>query len=381
MRCIYGLVWLLLIFSLTAGTVTAISITPGQVQRATYSQGKELNYEFRVSGAQFIHVYIHGSYPNITEQATLYDPDPYGGPRTVRVKFVLDQPLPPGNHKILVSAKEISENVGAVGATAEISAPIIILSLYPGKYLVWKPYGRNLNVNESINLSVDVQSLGTERINAIYGKFDVYDQQGNYVDTITTNSIFLESDTKDTANGEFDATGLLKGYYYFNATLYWDKNVSGPKQGSFRVGTRDVILRDYTKTFIHEAVNLFELSVASDWNDNIREIYAEIETPNAKLKTPTESIERFKAVRLQTYWDTSGLDFGEYDARIDLYFEGQRKTENVVLIINETGAGVEPPKKETLFSNISTTTLVLIILIIILAINFIYFFLRGLKKK
>jgi len=370
---------MLIFVVLLSNNTYAVSIQGGRPS-ITYEVGAQKQHSFIIGGAAKIRATLEGSLPNLTKYVTMIDPDPDGGPRTITIKLDMSEPVPAGRYQVVLRAVELVEQEGTITARTGVKGVIDILVLYPGKYLEWSTSAENLNVNETSNIFITATSLGTETINKIQGKINVYDHQNNTISTIYTDTKTLESDTSQKLTANFDSSGLEKGNYYYDATLYWDNNVSGPKQGSFRIGSLEVFIKDYTKTFFIEAISPFSVVVESDWSGVINGVYAKIQTPNEELVTPTISLANFKQGTMKTFWDTRGLGEGVFDGKITVYYQGNQKTEDVKLYVNMT----EPKKSsdsEGFLAGMSTTTLILIIVILLLVANFAFFFLRGMKKN
>ncbi len=367
----------IILFSIFSLAAYAISMQGGRPS-FTYEKGFQKDYSFIIGGAPKIRASLEGSLPNLTKYVSLIDPDPDGGQRTVTLRFNMYEDFPPGRYQAVLRAVEIVELEGTITARTGMRGVVDILVLFPGKYLEWSTSAKSLNVNETSKISITATSLGTERIDSIYGKIDVYNEKNELLSTVYTEKSSLESDTSKTISADFDSTGLEKGNYHYDATLYWDSNVSGPKSGQFRIGSLEVYIRDYTKAFFIEAISPFSVVVESDWSGVIEGVYAKIQTPNEELITPTISLDKFKRGTMKTFWDTRGLGKGVFNGTITVFYQEKQSSENVQLYVNMT----EPKaQKEGLLEGLSTTTIVLIIVIILLVANFVFFYIKGLRKK
>jgi hypothetical protein len=369
-----------LVFCVLCPQGFAIGMAGGQ-QFVTLKKGLQVEYNYPIMGAQHMSASIYGTLPNLSKYATLVDPDPRGGDRTLTVKLNFMDELPPGKYKVYIRATEEVDTVGTIVARTAIEAVINVLVLFPGKFVDWTTSAKDINVNESTYLEVFVRSLGTEKINELKAKFDVYDEQGKLLQTVYSNITSLDSDTTAKLVGSFPATNWPKGNYYYNASLIWDGKEEAPKTGIFRIGTLTVNIKGYTKEFIIDAVNLFQVTIESDWSGIIKDVYAEIKTPNKNLKTPTLDIQDFNQGTIETYWDTTGIKEKEVPVTITVVYAGKKTTQDVIVYINKTGKGVEPPKANNFFTNLSTTTFILVIAILLLVANFIYFFIRSRKNE
>lgn len=318
MNFIAGFAEFLLILMLVA-SASAVSIQGGN-HDVTFKPGATYSYSYTLGRADAIDTYVAGDFPDVLKYVTIDDSTPGGGPRSITATINFPQSVPPGKYVIYIGAKEHVEQNAPIGGVAAIQSRISVNVLYPGKFLQ-ASYGMpDANVNERVPVSVGVTSYGTEEIAAVSGRIEVYDPDSKLVSVLTTNSISLASDVSSTLATTLDTKGFVKGNYHTNLTVFYDGAVLGPFESSFRVGTPELAVRNYTREFAKDAVGKLDVIVESNWNGKFTNVYATINVLGATLQTPSQTTDQFGSATLSTYWDTKGLAYESYPATITAHY-------------------------------------------------------------
>jgi len=291
----------------------------------------------------------------------------------------------PGMHGIEIEVKEIPKRsfksgfgfnvVVAVKHVFQVRVP------YPGKYADFDMATWDLKENEIAYFTVQAISRGTETIERISGIADVYQLAENMkVGSVEFTEIKnLETAQTEEMYAEWDSTGNMPGNYKVIAKLDYDGKKEELEK-TFRIGTLKIDVMDYTKEFYNGTINQFDIVVESKWNDNINNVYAEVEIKRgsyeSKFKTPQENVGGWERKTLSSYWDGRDAKLGEYDVTITLHYAGKTTTE--VGVVNVVEREVEEVEKPAPF--IFNTTILLIIVIAIIVLFDIVWFMKKKKK-
>lgn len=341
----------------------------------------EKRITFGVTDAEKIKVYVEG---DLTEYVTIIDPAPDSGPRTIEVVIKLPEQLTPGRYTIYLRAQELPSAPGMVGATAAMRTRIPINVYYPGKYPEYTLRIDDLNINEKTNATVNVNNFGLVQIDSAQAKIDIYDEQDNQITTIYTSTKTIIAKGNENLVAVLDSAqfNMRKGNYYGIATLTYDGIIANQTdKAPFRIGTLNVEIVDWTKEAYPNAINKFEIYIESDWSGTIEDVYAKIYTPNnLELKTPNVDAKKFDKAKLETYWDTKDLQTGEYDVKLEVFYQGKSVTKTIkVNLIEGIPPIIEQPEK-SFGESMNMTTILLIIIAVLVALVILNMFFLFKKR-
>ncbi len=285
--------------------------------------------------------------------------------------------LTPGIHTITIKILEGSgPSDGWVGGRSGLTFRILVRILHPGKYLKAGLNVPHTNINEPVKMNVDLENWGKQIIDTAQAKIDVYTKEGEFKDTITTDSVSVPAASRADAYAVLDTLGYPPGDYYAEGIVTWDGQQT-PVNDTFRIGTQDVKVNSYTATFEQNKINPFKINIESIWNSHTPNVYATINLPNGPIQTPTLSLSPWQNINLTAYWETTEVELGTHDAVITLHYDGQTKTKKVKVEVLEK---VEVQEQKPIGFNY--LYLILIIVALILANVFIWvFFIRKKKNK
>lgn len=350
----------------------AIRISPDTV-RIEFEPNLEKSITFRVGGSQKIELYKKGAladYVDLSESVV-------GGDSSFTVTVKLPSYIDtPGDNIVLIGAREYSGGGGTVGGVAAIQTPIVIRVPYPGIYPEFSLSAPDANIDETVPIIIRIRNLGTDKIKRAVAQIDIIDSDNLLAKKLTTNELSVESKSTVDLMAFFNTTGVKSGSYRAIANVTYDANYTLLER-NFRVGILSVKLLNYTKEFLKDKIGKFEIELQSKWNSKIDDLHAEIIISNGTktietLKTPTTSLEPWQKIKIYTFWDTTDLAEGKYNARIILYYAGTSSTsDNEVMIFKP---------KESLISKYMNTTTILIALVILLVIFNMIILLKRKRK-
>lgn len=310
----------------------------------------------------------------ILETKALKDVAP-GETPTINAKLALPKEMAePGIHKVRICVKEtMSENPGQVSALSAACATINIRVLYPGKKVKIKLNTNDANVHEPVNFEIKVENWGKEDINKAKAKIEISDILNQNIKTIDTNQASIKSSESATLRATLDTIGWAPGRYDAKAIVNYDGETQEDKS-SFKIGIQSVRIINHTSIFPKDKISPFDLFIESEWNDPIANVYAELKVNNKIMKTPSANLKPWSTGKLTAYWDTTGLEIGDYDAEVILHYTNKETNKKVILQIKDV------EKTQTRFA-MSITMTVITLIITLAIINLLWFMYLNKRYK
>ncbi|HJO02224.1 MAG TPA: hypothetical protein QF458_04860 [Candidatus Woesearchaeota archaeon] len=368
-----GIIVLFLIFLVQQHTVYAIRISPSAI-KIDFQPNYEETFTFHTEATENIGIYIEG---NLAEYITVEE-DNIAKDGTFLVKVKLpDEIETPGKNRVLVGLIEKGRVGGTVAGIASIRTPIDIKVPYPGVYAEITFHVNDLNINETANFVVRINNLGKEDINNAKAEIGIFDSNEVLVENILTQEKKIKANTQENLKVLFDASKHIAGTYKAVAHVtYADK--SEDFEDGFKIGTLNIKIINYTRTFFKDKINKFNIEIKSLWNSKIDDIFAEVEVlSNAKevssFRTVSVSLEPWEKKTISTFWDMQGLDEGTYDVEINLFYQGQTtELKDAIEIVT---------KKEELAGFLTMTHLLIAAVLLLIIINIIILVKKSKKWK
>lgn len=353
-----------------------MSQMPAEARLIVFEPNIEKTFEVFVFNSDRVESFV---YPGPLEPyVTLIDDNPLGPPRNIALKISFPEYIEPGRYEIMFGGKEYKADEGTVSGTAAVASRITILSLFPGKYPEFSISAYDFPNGEKMNFSINVENFGTEDILSAYANIDIYDSENNFITTIkSTEGIVYnkKTDMKSTLlYAEFDSSqfNLKPGFFKGVATLYYDGlEYPEKKEASFRLGTLNVYIQDWTKQIYSNVTNKFVINIESDWSGTIDNVYARIQTPNGVIKTPNLDLNKFQTATLETYWEAKKLEIGNHTVTIEVFYASTSTKKDVVVEALAPVGPVEESPGDIPYLMIGGV----LVLILLIAFN-IYFFIR-----
>lgn len=287
----------------------------------------------------------------------------------------------PGIHRIgigVIEARVAGASAGSgTGGRTAVEDSVKIRVLFPEAYLKATLDIPDGNANELIPCTISLENWGEQPINTINAVINIYDANNKTVATLHTDTTSLGRGGYGQLTALLDTAGFEQGEYHGEAIINWDgkeKIVEDP----FKIGDLDVVIISYTAEFEQNKISPFDVEVESRWGNMIQNVYAIIDLPNNKKpQTPSTSLSSWSRGILTTYWDTTPLALGEYDANITLNYAGKSKVQPIkVWIVGEVTEATRRPVQI-----LSTSALLLILILILVIFNILWLYLRFRSKE
>ena len=231
----------------------------------------------------------------------------------------------PGIHDTQIGVREEFEPESGISAVTAATSRLRVLVPYPGKYLEVVFSADDAEAGKPVNIRLAVTSRSTEIINRIIPEVEIsYEENKIYSFTMPEIANLAPSETAE-RTFKLNTKGYKAGDYSAKARITFDEKETITGDG-FRIGTIDINILNYTEEFEIGRINEFNISIMSQWNEDIPNVYADISVMDngakiAGLKTPSFSISPWRTETIKAYWDVKeSLEPGEYDAEITLHY-------------------------------------------------------------
>jgi len=337
-----------------------LDFVPGKTVKFTYRLITTVNY---VTDYEF---YATGDLKDLVE----FDPPilrsvaPGSAPIfNIILKFPKDDGgIDPGLHTIRFGVIEAKSGGNMLKGRTAITIPIVVRVLYPGKYLKASIDAPNINVGEMSKITIHLENWGDEEIKEVKSTVRILTPDRKKVlATLYTDSVSIASGGEKNLYVVFDSFGYEPGSYVAEATIYWDGKET-VVEDAFKIGTLEISITGYTIEFQKDTINPFDIEVQSNWNSMLKNVYAIVDLPNGRIQSPTISLPPFQKTILRAYWDTHGIEIGEYDARVIVRYEGGSVGKDIKVRV------VETLEKPWLVRLTSPTFLILVLIIVLIAL-------------
>lgn len=367
-------------FIFAVQNVLAIGLSPNVVN-VDYSPGERKEFSIYIinnyGGDIDAHLYKDGIYKDLIELPKEVIRIKGGDVHEIKIKVRFpDEGIEPGDqHATIGVIEELvdmkNKAVSGVIAKAGVEVKVKFRVSFPGKYARIVLQVPNVNVGDKLPVGLKLENLGSETINHAFGSVELL-QDGKAAENIE----FKLSNILPGRDSEYKTrvgTVFFKpGDYKAKAVVFYD-SIKAEAETDFRIGRLYINLTNYSRDFQKGKVSPFDIHIENLWNNNIDDVYADIIISDEwgqvqYLKTPVISTKSWEKSILRTYWDTTYVERGEYNADVSIKYMNQSTDRNVKIYVYDR-----------LTLNLTNILIVLIILIIIIDIIWIARRKRGKK--
>ncbi len=398
---VFLIVIALLMLISSVQSVLALGITPGRAV-FDFSPGREGQVVFKIINNEHkdmkVAIEVYGELNGSVElEKKIFNFKSNDYEKQTSYNFKLPDMLnEPGIHEARIVAMEIpfSEESGTlVSATVAVASEFYVQVPYPGKYIESRMDIQESEVNETTKFFIGVSNLGSQKIGRAYVQLDIIDDSGKVIDELT-------SDTKEIANSKRKdfvidwKANVDAGKYTARAKIVYDGSIASIDKmfsvGSMRIDILSVLVQDFRLGGIAK----FILTAQSRWASSINDVYANLllysegGTALADSRSANVNFPPLSKEILLAYWDTVGVEQGDYGGRIILNYLNKTDERSIMakvrsdrldvevvgLTANVVGAGASNK------SNFWLISLIVVLFLINLA-WFLYFKMRVHKKQ
>lgn len=401
--CVFLLViTIVLLNTIILPGVFALGITPGRTT-LDYEDGLEKEIAFSILNNEHknmkVLLMVQGE---LNESITLYEnlvefiPSEESKSFSYKVKLPDKIAKDPGLHTAEIVALEIPEAGSGktfVGATVAVASQLYVYVACPGKCVETDLNVLDAEANGTATFIVPVTNRGKLGIGEVRAVIDIYTSLNEEVTTIDTDYYPLEPGARTELTGKWEVN-VPSGNYLARVTVFYDGE-SRSFEKEFSVGEQMLSIESIlVNNFQLGEIAKLQILVENKFNQELKSVFANLLVYNkqdqimADVKSAAQDIEPLSKRELIAYWDTIGVEEGEYNGKLMVNYGEKSTDKNLVLRVSEnnldiTGVGyaIRPQGGD----GINMTTILLVLVIILLVVNLAWFvFFRkiiGKRKK
>jgi hypothetical protein len=294
----------------------------------------------------------------------------------------------PGNNDISFIVTELpSEEVEGtyVGARISLISTARVVVPYPGKYAETDLRIYEGDADGKTVFLISVKNKGTNKIDSAKGVIEIKSPTNKLIGVFETDVVSVDPGKIKELLIVWDAL-VNPGKYTANVVLEYDGKSTETVE-VFSVGDYKIeIYKLEVSDFVLGDIAKFEIDIRNLWTDVIDEVYAQIEIYDSfgeivgEFKTSSIVLDSRKSSKLIGYWDTSGIDSGEYNTKVFLHYddkilernvETKISTENIETTMMATGKAIALSGVDYKFN--SVFMIGLFVLVVINLFWFLYF--------
>ncbi|MBR9706258.1 hypothetical protein GOV14_04435 [Candidatus Pacearchaeota archaeon] len=312
--------------------------------------------------------------------------------KTFEYKLDLPSGLTPGLHTAEVVALEVQTSEGGdfVGATVAVATQVHVNVPYPGKYLDADLNVLNAEQGGVANFIVPIVNRGKLGIGGARALIDVYNLDYEKKASIETDLLEVGAKQRRELSGQW-SVDVNPGNYIAKVTLMYDgETLVFEKQ--FSVGSRSLSIESiFVNNFQLGQIAKLQILVENKWGEEVKGVFANLLVYNhenqvmADVKSSTENIPSLEKKELIAYWDTVGVEEGEYDGKLMVKYGQKSSDKNLVLKVSEdrldvvgVGYAISPRGG----NGVDITMVLLILVVILLVVNLAWFvFFKRINSK
>lgn len=333
------------LFTLGAHQADALGVTPGR-STIDFSPGLEKDVTFTITNNEHrafnAYIYAEGDLaPYMTFGNEIIEFTEADNSKDFTFHLKLPERIEtPGDHWGKIVVMELPEGWEAPEGETRIIATVAVMHQvrvkvpYPGKFMQLELSVQEAVPGEPVKFFVKMYNLGQEDIAKADATIDILGPTNEVIATLETQPASVKTMQKGELYAVWDSDAN-PGMYHASATVRYDGEV-GKVDKTFYVGNMLVdILGISVKDFRLGGVAKFDILAESKWNQPIKDVYAHMVINDAQdnkvadFKSASLDMAEFEKAHLYAYWDTEGVQEGDYMAQLDLHY-GDRVTEREI---------------------------------------------------
>ena len=263
------------------------------------------------------------------EQTITIDSEEYRIPFKAVLRFPAQ--MEPGIHKgkieINPMAPDTRGNMFAAYIAPQI--PLFIRVPYPSKYADISLAVLSVDEGTPVPIYVEFDNLGSEDIQRAGAEIELYSPGGELITVLTTPEISVVANSFGKTQAK-PSPIIRKGFYNALVKAYYDET-SKEMHTNFTLGLPVVRIKKLiTKDLAIDEVNKVLFRAYNDWNTELS-VAGLIEINSKQSEMPVFRLEKDEEEEVTAFFDTTGLEAGEYNMSITLIYADQIKTETFLV--------------------------------------------------
>jgi len=298
------------------------------------------------------------------------------------IKYKLNMPetMPPGERAGGILVMQVPKDT--LQENVVLAAPAIVHQVrvnvpYPGKYVVSKMYMTNMKLGEPVIFTIAAANYGKEKISKLKATIVIKGPTNEEVAVLHSDEYSINPGEEQKIITTWETENA--GSYFAEATIEYDEKIMQLSE-RFDVGNLEIeIERIEVNNFKIGQIAKLDVYLRNKWNKPVKvEGKAEIFKDNSLVSTfnaiPVDILQGSSAV-MNAYWNTEGIQPGEYDISVKATYEGKTSEKSFTSIVslqdikfNDFVSGKVIAKKGS-----QNTTLLIIAVFVLIIVNVLLF--------
>jgi len=245
----------------------------------------------------------------------------------------------PGLHTARIVALEVPRNFAgetSVGATVAVASQLYVNVPYPGKYIDADISFLNVEEGSTASLILPIINRGEIGIEDVSAVVDIYDMSDEQIESIETSSISISPGKREQLFVKWNVN-VSSGDYLAKVRINFDGETKEFEKG-FSVGVPIVVTEGiYISDFKLGEIAKLEIIVSNKWSQDLKDVFATLvlhkdDEVIADLRSTKKDIPALGKEELVIYWDTKGVEEGEYYGEFKIYY-GEKVSETTMTLL------------------------------------------------
>jgi hypothetical protein len=317
--------------------VSAIGVRPAK-QDIDFESGLDTSISFTVRNTEdepmSVTVNVEDDavnylFPN--EQTLYLEPMQY---QAIDFQIKLPQTMEPGINKLFFKVKENpAESAGTFVVAEAVRSFIAVKVPYPGEYLQATISAKNVKIGEMVPIEIKIVNDGTENAEVSSGALNILGNSVTDIIPVSFDNIVSKGSVSKTI--DWDTTDKTVGEYTAVVNIDFEGG-STSAETHFRVGDILINILDVASEEVSQGRRArIDIIAESKWNEQIKDVYAEITLYDQTVKTKTEIMPEWNTETFTGYLETEDIEIGEHSGTVVLYYLDKTATSDFTLTIKK----------------------------------------------
>lgn len=302
------------------------------------------------------------------------------GEAWVKYKLTLPTELPPGDREGGIIISELLEDTSKENIVYFVPAvrhKFIVRSPYPGKYITGRIFVTNSNTEEPAAFTLALANWGTEKIESTKATLTIKGPTNEEITVLKTEEISLDPGKEGKLMGSWTAEN--PGTYFVEAIVEYDGKTFQLSQ-PFNVGNLEIEIENIqVNNFKIGQIAKLDIYLRNKWNQQLKtegkvDIFKDARLISSFNTVPVE-VGALQSGMMEAYWNTEGIEIGEYDISVKASYAGKtsEKTFSSIVSIDQITMR-DMASAKVVGTGLKGNSLLIMLIIFLIIGNIILFF-------
>ncbi|KYK25973.1 hypothetical protein AYK26_01695 [Euryarchaeota archaeon SM23-78] len=285
-----------------------------------------------------------------------------------KVIFNFPAEMEPGIHKgfIKITPLIVGPSDRMFAAFVSPRIPISIRVPYPSKYADVSLVVQQVDEGTPVPIYVEFDNMGSEDILKAGAELELYEPGNILISKLSVPDIRVNQDALGKTRAE-PSPILRRGEYRVVVNAYYDE-IDKSFETMFSLGTPLIRIKELiTRKLVKDEINKVVFKAYNEWNKELS-VAGFISIGDEQSEMPLFVLAKDEERQITGFFDTTGLELGEYNMSITLIYANQIRTYPFLITITEKPEIIERPERVLPLIIILAIAAVIIILVIVLFI-------------